>query len=226
MVGSSSLWPVWRAGLPQPEELRSLGLERLQIWAAFLDPSVSHARHVADLALQLYDGLPIDGILRSPERELYRDILKAAVLMHDVGDSRTKGHHKASARLIRKLEPPMGWTADEIHITALVARYHRGALPRETQKSFAALTQSKRQLVQFLGGILRLACACDRQHDGQIRRVEVEGLNPVLTIRADGYTQDTSLAEYLAAARHLLELACHRPVFILPSKAAYQAHAA
>jgi CHAD domain-containing protein len=226
MVGSSSLWPVWRAGLPQPEELRSLGLERLQIWAAFLDPSVSHARHVADLALQLYDGLPIDGILRSPERELYRDILKAAVLMHDVGDSRTKGHHKASARLIRKLEPPMGWTADEIHITALVARYHRGALPRETQKSFAALTQSKRQLVQFLGGILRLACACDRQHDGQIRRVEVEGLNPVLTIRADGYTQDTSLAEYLAAARHLLELACHRPVSILPSKAAYQAHAA
>jgi len=33
------------------------------------------------------------------------------------------------------------------------------------------------------------------------------------------------LAENLAAARHLLELACHRPVFILPLKA-YQAHAA
>jgi CHAD domain-containing protein len=226
MVGTNSLWPLWRASLPQPEELRSLGLKRLQIWAAFLDPSVAHARHVANLALQLYDGLPIDGILGSPERETYRDILQAAVLMHDVGDSRTKGRHKASARLIRKLDPPMGWTAEEIHLTALVARYHRGALPRETQRNFAALTQSKRQLVQFLGGILRLACACDRQHDGQIRQVKVEGLNPVLTIRADGYTQDTPLAENLAAARHLLELACHRPVFILPSNAAYQAHAA
>jgi exopolyphosphatase/pppGpp-phosphohydrolase len=199
---------------------------REALWKICIVFAAAHARHVANLALQLYDGLPVDGILRDPEREVYRHILQAAVLMHDVGDSRTKDRHKASARLIRKLDTPMGWTSEEIHITALVARYHRGALPRETQRSFAALTQSKRQLVQFLGGILRLACACDRQHDGQIRRVEVEGLNPVLTIRADGYTQDTSLAEYLAAARHLLELACHRPVFILPSKAAYQAHAA
>jgi len=136
------------------------------------------------------------------------------------------GHHKASARLIRKLDPPFGWTADEIRITALVARYHRGALPRETQKNFAALPQTKQRIVQFLAGILRLACACDLQHDGQIRRLQVEGLNPVLTIRAEGYAEYSSAAERLAAARHLLELACHRPVFILPFKTASQSAAA
>jgi CHAD domain-containing protein len=232
MVGRNSLWPVWRARLPRPEELRSLALERLRIWASFLDPSflkpgIAHAKHVAQLALQLYDGLAADGILRGSKREPYRDILQAAALMHDVGRSRSKlGHHKASARLIRKLAPPFGWTSDEIRITALVARYHRGALPRETQKNFAALPHTRQRVVQFLAGILRLACACDLQHDGQIRRLQVEGLNPVLTIRAEGYTEYSSAAERLAAARHLLELAYHRPVFILPFKAESQVAAA
>ncbi len=227
MVGSNSLWRIWRARLPQPQELRSLSLERLRIWASFLDPSVTHAKHVADLALQLYDGLSEDGILRGPRRDTYRHVLRAAALMHDVGRSRTKiGHHKVSARLIRKLNAPLGWTADEVRITALVARYHRGALPNETQKRFAALPQSKQHLVRFLAGLLRLACACDQQHNREIRRVEVEQADPVLTIRAEGYAAYTAEAENLAAARHLLELACHKAVLILPSGTAAQSQAA
>jgi hypothetical protein len=86
-LGGESLWRVWRAALPRPEELRSLALERLQIWASFHGPSVVHAKHVADLALQLYDGLSFDGIPRGPKRESYRYILQAAALMHDVGRS-------------------------------------------------------------------------------------------------------------------------------------------
>ena len=108
----------------------------------------------------------------------------------------------------------------------MVARYHRGALPRDTQRSFAALPPSKQRLVEFLAGLLRLACACDRQRDGQIRSLQVECLDPVMTIEADGYAEYTSMAEHLAAARHLLELACHRPIFILPPKAQSEAHAA
>jgi exopolyphosphatase/guanosine-5'-triphosphate,3'-diphosphate pyrophosphatase len=136
------------------------------------------------------------------------------------------GQHKESARLIRKLDPPLGWTAEEVRITAIVARYHRGALPRGTQKGFAALPPSKQRLVQFLGGLLRLACACDRHHDGQIRRVHVERSGSMLAIEAEGYTEYTAMAEHLAAARHLLELACNRPVFILPLRAESPAHAA
>jgi exopolyphosphatase/pppGpp-phosphohydrolase len=117
----------------------------------------------------------------------------------------------------------LGWTADEVRLTALVARYHRGSLPRETQKNFAALSPTRQRLVQFLGGLLRLACACDRQHDGQIRRLQVECRDAVLNIEAEGYTEYTSMAEHLAAARHLLELACHRPIFISPLKAQSQA---
>jgi CHAD domain-containing protein len=217
MVGSSSLWRLWRTALPKAEQLRSIGFQRFEIWASFLDPNVPHSRHVADLALQLYDGLS-DGI-HSAERESYRFILQAAALMHDVGHSRTdKGHHKESARLIRKLSPPLGWTPDEIHTASLIARYHRGALPSQTQKNLLTLSKSKQWLVQLLAGILRLACACDRQHDTQIRRVEVECSSPVVTLRAEGYSVTSSLAEHLAAARYLLEVAYGRPVFILPSE--------
>jgi CHAD domain-containing protein len=216
MIGTDSLWKVWRAALPKPEELRSIGFRRLEIWAAFLDPNVRHSKHVAHLALQLFDGLA-DRVPRA-KRERCRYILRAAALMHDVGYAKAnRGHHKASARMIRKLSAPLGWTADEIRLISLVARYHRGALPSDTQKAFSALPQSKRWIVQFLGGILRLACACDRQQDSRIRRVDVESSSPVLKVRAEGYAEATPLAEHLAAARYLLELADHRPVFIVPT---------
>jgi CHAD domain-containing protein len=221
MTGKNSLWTVWRGGLPNGDECRSLGLERLRTWASFLDPKVGHSKHVADVALQLYDGLPIHGILRGPKRESYRWILHAAALMHDVGRSRTNpGHHKLSARLVRKLEPPLGWTSGELRIAALVVRYHRGALPRDTQNAFAVLSPSRQRLVQFLGGILRLACACDWQHDNKILSVNVESLDPVITVRAEGYIDSTPLAEHIAAARHLLELTYRRPVFVLAAEKA------
>ena len=217
MLGSESLWKVWRTELPKAEQLRAIGDQRLEIWASFLDPNVRHSRHVAHLALQLFDGLA--DRLPPRKRESSRWILRAAAVMHDVGYAKSNhGHHKASARMIRKLVPPLGWTADEIRTVALVARYHRGALPNEEQKRFFALAESKRWIVQFLGGILRLACACDNQQDAQIRRVNVESSAPVLTVRAEGYAEATPLAEHLAAARYLLELASHQPVFVLPAE--------
>jgi CHAD domain-containing protein len=216
MTGADSLWIVWREGLPSAEQCRPLGLERLRTWAEFLDPKIAHAKHVARVALQLYDGLPVNGILRGPKREAYRWILHAAALMHEVGRSRANaGHHKVSARLVRKLELPLGWTAGELRIAALVVRYHRGAVPRATQRSFAALSPSRQRLVQFLGGVLRLACACDWQHDNKILSVNVESVSPVITVRAEGYIESAPLAEHIAAARHLLELTYRRPVFVL-----------
>jgi CHAD domain-containing protein len=219
MVGRNSLWNVWREGLPNAEECRSLGLERLRAWASFLAPKIEHSRHVSQLALELYDGLPTYRILPGSKRKAYRWILQAAALMHDVGRSRTNtGHHKVSARLVRKLEPPLGWAAGDLRIAALVVRYHRGALPRETQKTFAALSPSKQRLVQFLGGILRLACACDWQHDSKIASVCVESFAPLITIRAEGYIDSVPLAEHIAAARHLLELTYRRPIFVLAAQ--------
>lgn len=216
MVGRDSLWPAWRAALPRVEELRGLGLRRLELWASFLDPGVRHSRHVSELALQLFDGLSDN--IPAGQRARYRDILQSGTIMHEVGRSKMqKGHHKETGRLIRKLRPPLGWMSEEICLASLVARYHRGAMPGESQKRFASLSIPQRSIVQFLGGILRFACACDREHDSRIRRVDVECSSPMVKVRAEGYGVDSSLAEHLAAARYLLELAYERPVYLVPS---------
>ncbi|MBO0910343.1 MAG: CHAD domain-containing protein [Acidobacteria bacterium] len=229
MVGKNTLWHLWRAELPEFDECRALGFERLEIWSSYLDPNVTHSMRVAQLALQLFDGLPAEemGIRVGPERDTQRWILRAAAIMHEVGRAKANsGHHKASARLVNKLEAPLGWTADELRIAALALRYHRGALPRDTQKGFAALSEPLRLVVQFLGGILRLACACDPAEVNRIRGIAVEALDPVITLRATGYVESTPLAEHIAAARHLLELTFQRPVFVLAGGEKAQAHAA
>jgi hypothetical protein len=71
--------------------------------------------------------------------------------------------------------------------------------------------------VQFLGGILRLACACDWEHDRKIHRVTVESTDSMLAVRAAGYVEFTAQAEHLAAARHLLELSYGRAILVVSS---------
>lgn len=219
MTGKNSLWTAWRQSLPNEGECRMLGLERLKIWAGFLDPKPPHSKHVANLSSQIYDGIPISGVLRAPSHDSYRWILHAAALIHDVGRAKANsGYHKASARLIKKLVPPLGWTAGELRVAALVVRYHRGALPMGSQKDFAALAPSKQRLVQFLGGILRLACACDWEQNSQIAELQVQSLDSVIKVRAKGYVESTPLSEHIAAARHLLELTCRRPIFVMAAE--------
>ena len=223
MTGADSLWRVWRAALPKENELRGIALERMQTWASFLDPDGAHSRHVSNLALELYDGLTHAGVIRRSKNDEAREVLEAGALMHDVGRKKSKKrHHKASARLIRKLSPPLGWTAGELRLVSLVARYHRGALPSDRHREFAAMSKTRKKRALLLGGILRFACACDHLHDQQIRSVRVQVPDRIVEIRADGLSELSPVAQHLASARYLLEVACQRPVFVLPMGAEAQ----
>ena len=92
----------------------------------------------------------------------WRGVLQAAALMHDVGKARGgEKHWKASYRMIRGLAPPMGWSARELEMAAVVARYHRGALPHIRAKALQLLELPDRHLAMELAGILRLANALD-----------------------------------------------------------------
>lgn len=213
MLGRNSLWVQWRSGLPG--ETHTATLARLSTWASFLDPDFAHSEHVLDLALELYDGLVAGGIIPSSEGSPSRALLCAAALMHNVGLAQhERGHHKTSARMIRKLSPPFDWTDKDIEVTALVARYHRGALPSPRQKAFAALPGPDRENVLLLSGILRLANALDTHHDGRVSSVEVETEANTVVVRAEGYTEEEPMASVLAEARHLLEVACRRPILV------------
>lgn len=215
MVGRTSLWNVWRAELPQGEEIKSVALQRLMLWASNLDPDFKHSSHVTRLALQLYDGLARNG---GPENgQDLRGVLRVAALLHDVGRSRhEKGHHKASYRLIRRLASPLGWNQQSLRIAGIVARYHRGALPRPGRKALRGLSPQERQTVLQLAGMLRLADAFDVPRDGRIQRLDVRHENGFVVIGAKGYSPRERRAEAIAGARHLLETVYRRPVLVEP----------
>jgi CHAD domain-containing protein len=217
MLGKTSRWQVWRAELPRGKQVQAAALGRLKRWASFLDPNFKHSNHVTRLALQLHDGLTVNGCASGSPGQDLRAILRVAALLQDVGLSRQqKGHHKATYRLVRELTPPLGWSRRDLDMAAVVARYHRGALPQSRHEILRRLSPGQRQDAMRLAGILRLANAFDASRDGHIQRLEVRDQNGFLVIAAQGYSPRHRLAETIASARHLLETVYRRPVMVKP----------
>lgn len=214
MLGKNSLWLVWRAGLPSGPTLEQAAMEKLTTWASFLDPDLHHSAHVTRLALQLYDGLAKNGIVNDAR---YRRILQAAAILHEIGRSRgPQGHRKHAYSLIRRLKPPLGWSAEELQCVAVIARYHRGALPQTSDSSFVGLPPERRRGILPMVGILRLADAFDFSHDRQIERVAVERRDGAVIVYGRGLQEISPIAERLARARYLLETTCGCPILIRP----------
>ncbi len=215
MVGMNSLWLVWRACLPDPDHIMTVAMARLETWASFCDPDFSHSKHVTHLALQLYDGLNSSGLIQMPHMPDARYILHAAALTHDTGRAKIDNkHHKASYKMIRRLDPPLGWSAERLQQVALVARYHRGTIPHSKQKRFNRISQDQRDALVLLAAILRLANAFDLFHKRRIHRLEVQWIGDSLAIAAEGYSEDDPLAEKLAGARYSLETCLRLPILI------------
>jgi CHAD domain-containing protein len=238
MVGEESLWQVWRTGLPEGKQIQALATRRMKLWAGGLDPDFAHSERVAGLALQLYDGLLAWGWKPAVDAVSARWSLLAAALLHDVGKSeREKGHHKVSFELIRDHGTPLGWKADDMRRAALVARFHRGALPTRRHKILRELLPDEQKATIQLAAILRLANAMDAMHDGHIRRVQIEDVlawksgkrssyafPDALVIAAEGYVATSSAARAIAAERHLLEMILRRPVIVKAMKPAVRSY--
>ncbi len=213
MVGPSALWHVWRADLPQREQVEIAAVGRLRFWASVLDPDFKHSEHVARLAVELYNKLQAVRPWETPYDA--RRILRMAALLRDVGRAKDgNAHHKESYRMIAKLEPPFGWSRKDLDLAAVVGRYHRGALPSARQKALASVPVEQRKDIVRLAAILRLANAFDSEHDGHIKNLQVSESRGFLVIAAEGYLSRSRSAEAVAAARHLLELVYRRPVMV------------
>jgi len=215
MVGSHSLWNVWRAELPEGKQIKVAAMARLKLWGSVLDPEFAHSQRVAELSAQVFDGLEKLGTAPASSNQDLRSILSAAALLHDVGRSKQeRGHHKASGRMIANLTPPLGWSASDLRLTAAVARFHRGALPRPGHAALQDLALEQRQIVMHLAAILRLANALDTASGGRIQRVQLETKDGHLILSAAGYTAWTRAAEEIAGGSYLLELVLRRPVMV------------
>ncbi len=123
-----------------------------------------HSIHVASLANQLFDQLQM--IHKLPDR--FRGILEVAALLHDVGSFiNTQGRHKHSQYLIQ-FSDIFGIGKTDLELIALIARYHRGALPQPAHESFSNMSRDRRIIVSKLAALLRIANAMD---SSQSRRI-------------------------------------------------------
>jgi exopolyphosphatase/guanosine-5'-triphosphate,3'-diphosphate pyrophosphatase len=140
--------------------------------------------------------------------------LQCGALLHDIGWTEgQQRHHKTALRLIMgAAELPL--ERREREIVALIARYHRKALPRDDHKYYANLTRADKQTVRVLAGILRIADGLDRTHGALVQSVHCAVSERRIHIEARA--PSSAHAEVAAAQRkaNLLEDVWGRPVTI------------
>jgi exopolyphosphatase/guanosine-5'-triphosphate,3'-diphosphate pyrophosphatase len=127
----------------------------------------AHARHVAHLALELFDSSREAGFhgLGTEEREL----LECSALLHDIGTFISyPDHHRHSAYLIANTDM-LGFDQREIAIMAATVLSHRKATPSARDPVYARLEGADRKRVQTLANLLRLAERLDRSHGAVVR---------------------------------------------------------
>ncbi len=217
--GKNSLWCAWRETLPSGVDQEKAVLAELAAWSRFRTPEFVHQQRVAALSADLFDALDAAGFTVGLATNRARYIVQAAALLEDSGRVEgDKRHHKSSYRLIRKLSLPLGWKPAELQLMAVVARYHRKALPQAKHKEFSGLPSALQQATLLLAGILRLANAFE-QAPNVIRKIHVDVTLEGLMIRAYGFDGEEPLLSKLATAKHLLEIACRRAIVVTPGAA-------
>ncbi|MEX2307547.1 MAG: Ppx/GppA phosphatase family protein [Pirellulales bacterium] len=126
-----------------------------------------HARQVARIAGSLWEQLAEPLKLKADDREL----IELAALLANVGYLiNFEGHHKHSYHLILNSELP-GFERRQLQLLANVARYHRGAPPKQKHDHYRELAAEDQHRVAALAAILRLALALDRTHQQHVAEV-------------------------------------------------------
>jgi exopolyphosphatase/guanosine-5'-triphosphate,3'-diphosphate pyrophosphatase len=139
----------------------------------------AHAMHVASTCNRIFGALAAQHRL-DPWHNL---VFTTAALLHDAGlFISSRSHHKHSMYLINNSEI-FGLSRRDITMVALVARYHRRAIPRPTHPEYMALGQKDRIAVAKMAAMLRVADALDRSHSQRIRDplFQIEDNNFIIT---------------------------------------------
>lgn len=181
----------------------------LQLLARFHHDE-THPRHVAELALQLFDGFArahrLDGDAR--------DLLHYAALLHDVGSVVGYDRHAEHSHYIIQNGNLRGFSGAEIDVVAHVARYHGKTKPRRRDTSYDEMPKASRRVVRWLAGLLRIAEGLDRSHFQRIRRAQVRRSKGGYSIRVTA-GRDAQLELWAAQRRtDLLESLLRQPVRI------------
>jgi exopolyphosphatase/guanosine-5'-triphosphate,3'-diphosphate pyrophosphatase len=161
-------------------------------------PFEAHNRHVAKLALTLFEGLQD----RHGFGLLERELLEAACYLHDIGMAVNYfDHHKHGFYLVMAAALP-GFSHREQAIIALLVRYHRKGTPQPLGLE-GLLEPDDMTRVSWLSGMLRLAEYLERSKTQRVNGVSCRWQGDTLVIRARARSQ-AALEVALASERSSL----------------------
>ena len=144
----------------------------------------AHSRHVARLALELFDQTRELHRLDDDDREL----LEYGALLHDIGEHVAhEGHDRHAAYLVHHGNL-RGLTPAAISVLTGLVRWHRRGDPKPNDDLVGTLAPDQRDRVRRLASILRIADGLDRGRKQIVTGVQVR-LGPelvLLHVRSDG----------------------------------------
>jgi exopolyphosphatase/guanosine-5'-triphosphate,3'-diphosphate pyrophosphatase len=153
------------------EDVRRASVENL---AHRFNRDPEHVERVAQLSLEMFDGLAAAGLHELGDGE--RELLWAACILHDIGTAIDyDDHHRHSHYLILNAGLP-GFSPRELVLVGLIARYHRKGGPDASELGDLAEPADGARL-RLLCAIIRLAEQFERSRDGAIRAVRVASLD-------------------------------------------------
>ena len=154
----------------------------------------AHARHVARLALDMWDELAVAGVHPGAAEE--RELLWSAAMLHDLGTAIDyDDHHKHSRYLILNARL-FGFTPRETALIGQMARYHRKGNPSLGECAVLAKAGDDAMLSRC-SAVLRLAEQLERSRDQTVRRARVEIVDGGVELRLDA-VGDASVARWAA----------------------------
>jgi exopolyphosphatase/guanosine-5'-triphosphate,3'-diphosphate pyrophosphatase len=166
--------------VPLFEDVRHASVVNL---AAQYHVDAAHTRHVAQLALGLFDELAAAGLHEGDSIE--RELLWSASVLHDIGMSVDyDDHHKHSRYLILNAGLP-GYAPHEVAVIAQAALYHRKGMPDpgSLEPVFAAGDAAR---LYRLAALLRLAEDLERSRDQMVREAHVRRCDGAVELRMVG----------------------------------------
>jgi exopolyphosphatase/guanosine-5'-triphosphate,3'-diphosphate pyrophosphatase len=143
---------------------------------------LKNARHVANLAAELFDALLGLHNLAPDAGRLLETAAYLCNVGHYISDT---GHHKHSAYIVSSSDMP-GFTVRERNIVALLCRFHRKSMPAQRHDVFRTLPNDDKRIVQLLTPLLRLAVGLDSAGTQKVKATETHIVNNVVNVYVRG----------------------------------------
>ncbi len=206
----------WRKALPSGHALEEAAFSTLSAWSSYLTKDIAKAKRRANLSLHLFDGFYKEESTLSGffPKDRARRLLRGAALMLTVGESKGEDPtQNASARLIRKRKPPLGWTRKDMRLVALIIRKTRVSEHRARKQN---PNKSLSQALRTLAGLLHQAHGFCESGALSTTRLSVETMPGGFIIRASGYKPEPHAEERMEKQKSLLEFALRKTILVIP----------